>query len=160
MEKDIFKKLKKITPDPEYARRSRLLIVGRETERAVHDLKSFVFSLVKSGSALAMTAALLFLLLGSFSIWKIFSPASTALLDPTSLKAEAQAIDIQIQLTNIAYQEPNLSNETSGPALAPSVKSVQVSKEAKKEAENLGLSAATSSQNRISIDQALDSLSQ
>jgi len=150
-------------------RNSRRLIIGEEAPyRAsfpVFTMRGFLANLAKSGSAIALSAALLFLLVGSFSLWRIFVPQGTALIDPAGLRAEAQAIDIQIELSNLAYHEPAaaLSNETSSPFMAMTAPraavSPDVSKEAQTEAENLGIVPPSSSTATTSINDALDELS-
>lgn len=163
---EVFKKLKKIEPNVSYTRKSRQLIMSQEKNaRPVFSLKHFAVNLFQSGSAIAMTAVLLFLVFGSFSLWKIFSPANPLAVELTGLQAEARAIDIQIQLTNIAYHEPALlENKTS---TAPFARKATPAKDVsgvlnpktEQEAKNLGLTP-TGSSTSVLINEALDKLSQ
>lgn len=161
---ELLKKLKKLEPDAGYARKSRHLIMSRRESAPREFLFGhFVSSIFQSGSAIVMTAMVLFLVFGSFSLWKLLSPGSPVAIDLAGLQAEAQAIDIQIQLANVAYREPDsLQNKTSTvpfadeatpsnnvpPALGP---------QAEEEAKNLGLAPAGSSTGAL-IDEALDIL--
>ena len=161
----LLQKIKTVAPDSNYTAQSRMLIVG-ETPRALpaFGVKEIFFNILNSGSAIALAAVLLLLAAGSFSLIKFFAPATTALLDPAGLRAGAQAIDIQIELANIAYQEPTLISETSSAPFAAKAKAVapkrnNIGKELGSEAEKLGLLSPASSTSRISIDDALDALS-
>ena len=70
---------------------------------------------LQSGSAIALTGALLFLLIGGFSIARFLETSGG--LDPYSLRAEAEAIDIQIQLAQLAYDAP--ASEVKAGELGP-----------------------------------------
>ena len=163
---EVLKKLKRIEANADYTRKSRRLIISREKNAwPVFSLKHFAASIFQSGSAIAMTAILLFLVFGSFSLWKIFSPTNRIAIELTGLQAEAQAIDIQIQLTNVAYHEPTLlENKTStAPFARPVVPAKNISgaldQIVEQEAKNLGLTP-TGSSTGILINEALDKLSQ
>ena len=172
---ELLKKLKNLKAHPDYTRKSRQLIMSQEKNawpapynlsearqrRPGFSLKHFAANLFQSGSAIAMTAMLLFLVFGSFSLWKIFSPANPIAIELTGLQAEAQAIDIQIQLTNIAYQEPiALENKTSTvPFAHPKPVSVVLDPKVEQEAKNLGLTP-TGSSTSVLINEALDNLAE
>jgi len=97
---EILKKLKEIVPDRYYAERSRTQILATERPRRLSPWRIFAESL-EAGSAMVLAGALLVLILGGFSGINVLNIAS---LNPTSLKAEADAIDMQIQLTDLSYQ--------------------------------------------------------
>lgn len=63
---------------------------------------------VESAATLALAGLCLFLVFAGFSVWKSFSPLGIAQLDLASLRAEAQAIDIQIRLSGLHYEESTL----------------------------------------------------
>jgi hypothetical protein len=98
------------------------------------------------------------LLVGGFSTWKFLSPLHVESLDPAGLRAEAHAIDIQIQLADIAYPEPQA--ETTA-AIAPAKARAAA---VKKLAVELGvepaatLSATSSEPEPATLDEALDAL--
>jgi hypothetical protein len=110
------------------------------------------------------------LLIGTFTLGNIFSSSVATNLDPVGLKAEAQAVDIQLQLTDISYIEPihqALAETTTSLAHTTHAK---VDHEAIQKAQDLGLpisagvassSLASSSEDKpLTIDQILDALSQ
>lgn len=106
---DIFKQFQRIVPDNDYAKRSRarLVIFARETPvsspyRFLPSLRRVIWTL-ESGFAIALTGFLLVLALGGFSFLR--KPVGVAGLDPAGLRAEAEAIDIQIQLSDLNYSE-------------------------------------------------------
>lgn len=161
---EILKKLKKIEANAEYTRKSRQIIMSQERNVwPVFSLKHFAVNIFQSGSAIAMTAMVLLLIFGSFSLWKIFSRGNPIAIELTGLQAEAQAIDIQIQLTNIAYHEPVLlENKTSTvPFARPATPANNVSgildPRVEQEAKNLGLTP-TGSSTSVLINEALDNL--
>lgn len=169
----LLQKIKMIAPDQDYTARSRMCILAepRVEQEApagrVFGVRQVIFGIFNSGSAIVLTAALLLLVAGGFSFLKFFAPATTAFLDPAGLRAEAQAIDIQVQLADIVYREPivnpaNLANQTTTPAMPPkpSAKAPGVIQQARNEAEQLGLVPPATSTPKISIDEALDKLSQ
>ncbi len=97
---EILKKLKEIAPERYYTERSRAQILSTEQPRRLSPWKIFAESL-EAGSAMVLAGALLILILGGFSGINVLNIAS---LNPTSLKAEADAIDMQIELTDLSYQ--------------------------------------------------------
>lgn len=136
------KQLNKITPDPEYALKTRARILI--TPQKVHVLvwSTFVNSL-RSGSVVTIALLVLVVIGGGASLMKYLE--SSALSSPT-LKAEAQAIDMQIELTNVNYK--------SLPSFAPlSVKRDAIASKDKDKGGN-----ATSS--AMNIDEALNALTQ
>lgn len=139
-------KLNTIVPRAEYTKRSRGLLVGssfRIEKDAFRPWHLFLHG-IQFGSALALVGLLFLLISGSFSAWQSASPFRLSSLDPAGLRAEAEAVDIQLQLTGIAYREP--ARQTTAP---------MANAEAQKQAEGLGIHDATSS---ISLDEALDEL--
>ena len=153
---ELLKKLKMIEPDREYKERSRrVLFAGYETNVARPTTAwQFILQNLQAGSGIALAGILILLIAGSVAT-SSFSPVQLKSLDPVSLRAEADAIDIQIQLTSIAY-EPGV-NDTSTPAVVlPKKAGLQGS--AKKAAQDLGLPADSTPS--MTIDDALLQLSQ
>ena len=106
----LLKKLKSITADAEYTRRSRELLCGIEQKEilAPRNFRSFVTHMFQFGSAIALAGFLILLVIGGFTFGNFFSPFRLGSLDPKSLRVEAEAIDIQIQLTNLGYEGERL----------------------------------------------------
>ncbi|HEY4525904.1 MAG TPA: hypothetical protein VJL32_02295 [Candidatus Paceibacterota bacterium] len=159
---DILKKFKQMNPDADYTKRSRSFIV--ETPFVVASpltspWRAFMQSL-QFGSAIALVGATVILIVGGFSSWKFLSPFRMANLDIATLRAEAEAVSMQVELTDINYREnnkPPASASVSTPATATTKK--VVSPQISAAAEELGLTPATSSES-LSIEEALDKLSE
>ncbi|RJQ28902.1 hypothetical protein C4571_02580 [Candidatus Parcubacteria bacterium] len=109
----IIQKLKYIEAEADYTARSRRFILSISADREPKNFWELFLHTAQVGAAVALTGLLIFLILGGFSGWKSLSPLRLSSLDPASLKAEAQAIDIQIRLTNLQYQEPLSASEST-----------------------------------------------
>lgn len=154
---DLLKNLKEILPDADYARRSRHLVLSSKGEvfRPI-SVRQFFLQIAQTGPALALAVVLLLLIAGGVSTSNYFSPITLSSLDPVSLRAEADAIDIQIQLMNIGYAEPQNAETTS--TVAESAK-INIKNQITGIVETLGIAslAPTSS---LTIDEALSKLAQ
>lgn len=162
---ELLKKLKNIKPDSDYSRKSRMVVLSCKENRLPifsFSLKEIASGVLHSGWAMALTAIFLFLTIGSFSVLKILSPATTAVVDLTGLKAEAQAIDAQIELTNVVYNASvGIENKTSTSSII--LRETKSPKAATKQAgDEVRSNAADSTENvpaQQTIDSALDILS-
>ena len=154
-------------PNSDYTRRSRLLIVGAE---APAPQKLSIMRMLRQsfqyGSSIVVTAAVVLLLLGGFSLLHTFSPLSKlSSLDTAALQAEAQAVDMQIQLTNLNYSEPAQVTTTVVSSVPPpaTIKKISQAKElmepTSSPATTITLSPASDTPD-IGIDEALQKLSQ
>src|SRR3989344_3677940 len=157
---DILKKFKQMNPDADYTKRSRSFIV--ETPFVVASpltspWRVFMQSL-QFGSAIALVGATVILIVGGFSSWKFLSPFRMANLDIATLRAEAEAVSIQVELTDINYRENNKPPASASASTTATTKKV-VSPQISAAAEELGLTPATSSES-LSIEEALDKLSE
>ncbi len=155
---DIFKSLqnlKAIEPEKDFTIKSRSLILGENRGVGVM-LWGIILRNVELGASMALVGLLIFMILGGFSAWNFFAPLQITNLDPSSLKAEAQAIDIQIQLTNLNYAEGTaLTTKVSESTVAqPSPKKVKDQAQSGEKSTPSGNSSAP-----ISIDEALQELS-
>lgn len=109
----------------------------------------FVFRIVETGAAFALAGLFVVLITGGFFGLTI-SPVRFSAIDPKALRAEAQIVDAQIDLTKLNYSEPTLIAEsTQKLAIALGGKSGVVK----------ASSTANASSSAISIDQALEALS-
>jgi len=106
------RQLHDIEPDRARVRVSRArLLAALAAPRAQRlTFRAFAAGLFRSGSAMALTGFLLLMMFGGFSLWKLIGPV-TGLDD--SLNAEAQAIDIQIHLADLHYQENGLGRSAA-----------------------------------------------
>ncbi len=165
----LLRQLQSIKPDADCARRSRHAILGTSTRNTpvFPYLVRWVVQGFQAGSSVVLAILLFIVVVGGFSVWSAITPFNLASLDPKSLRAEAEAVDIQIQLAQIAYSEPARLAETTTPTMAmPLAPSSPIKKgvkeEALKQAKDLGLTPATSSEEiaPIGIDEALEGLAE
>ncbi len=105
MEEKILEQLKKlqaIQADKRFTERSRAMLIGTRRPLRVWDI---ILKNIELGASVALAGILIIIIFGGFSAWKFLSPLKLSNLDTTGLKAEAQAIDMQIDLTNLNYNE-------------------------------------------------------
>lgn len=104
---DLFKnlkKLQKIEPDVSYAAKSKQIVLSEKPKFLSSSVAwQLIRQSLESGLSVALVGVLLVLLLGGFSVFKSLTPLQTQNFDPSSLVAEAQNIDIQIQLADLQY---------------------------------------------------------
>lgn len=160
---EILKKFKQINPDADYTKRSRSFIVQTPFVVAppiTSPWRAFMQSL-QFGSAIALVGATVILIVGGFSSWRSLSPFRIASLDIAALQAEAEAVNMQVELTDINYRENNKSLSASSNPVSTSLMATRktVSAKISEAAEQMGLSPATSSES-ISIEEALQKLSE
>lgn len=170
---ELLKQLKKeIKPDPNYVLNSRnqLLnelnspIFGFKTKiKILQTIYSFVYSFV-------LTFGVLVFIISGFVLFKNIIP-KFSVLNPEAIKAEADAIDFQIQLSKIIYNTPEKSSLILNSALNKNLnQNLIVSKNQKEIIFNSStISSSTSSSSpeslnqnsstAISIDEVLDYLS-
>lgn len=153
----LLKQLKNIEPDAEYRRRSRAQILAstRASQSLPLNILDFLVRGLEIGSAIAVTSFILILILGGFG-GRGAPPHGFSPLNLDSLKAEAEAIDIQIELTNLQYLEGTLG--------APLLKKVQEAAETlvpqTPAGEEKRVDDAPDSQEPVTIEEALKRLSQ
>ena len=104
----LLKQLNKIEPDPEYTRRSKLAILGLPENNQKRTAWGLVWSSIRFSTGAMVTGLVIVLIFVAFSAIKFSSPTPLAALDPITLRAEAEAIDIQIQLATLGYENPTL----------------------------------------------------
>jgi hypothetical protein len=153
MKHEIFKQLKEIAPDPGYSARAKghiLMSVPLPVRGASWRIFAEFFS--EHRLRVAVIAIALVLFAGGFSVVQLLNPFKVSPLDPSRLKVEADAIDIQLQIANVGYEAPANGPESTQALPHPA----RVSKPAAKSDSSV---AATSSPD-IGIDDALNLLAQ
>jgi hypothetical protein len=165
----ILKQLRHIEPDEAYSLRSRSVLMATlpSDERPTFTAWQVITHSLQFGSAVAMAGMLLVLVLGGFSTWRFLSPFRLTSLDPAGLRAEAQAVDVQLEMTKLNYTpapaaagiapmavaEPETPDQTEAKAPAKA--------QAQAEAKDLGLVAATTSTNdEVGVDDMLSELAE
>ncbi len=104
---ELLKQFKKIEPDTAFTETSRRAILAHEPVAPIAhgwSAQRTLWKIFETGAAVALTGFFVLLITGAFSGTR-FSPVQYSALDPQSLHAEAQAIDIQVQLANVNYAE-------------------------------------------------------
>lgn len=100
----LLQKGKEIAPSDEFVERSHRMIIGSPQLR--HSLQSLIrreiLENLKFGASLALAAALVLVVFGSFSYWGNLYGGSQA-LNEERLREEAKNIDFQIQLSETTY---------------------------------------------------------
>lgn len=165
---DIFselKKLKTIKSNLDYAKRSRLAVLASaQSEPRPSVFHSVFMSSLKYGSALVLTTVMFAIILGGLSLSRTGEELATG-LDLRSLRAEAQAIDIQIRLSNLGYDEfqvnPDLMllDDKSGPVFG-NVDSDKSPKETSGKGVDEAVSESNSSTESLTIEDVLEKLAQ
>lgn len=115
---EILKMLRAIEPDHEYLKNSRRFIVGTPKQRMSPSLTlwQILAQSFQVGGTIVLAGLLLIMMFGGFSMGKFLTPFRISSLNPEGLRAEADAIDIQIQLTDLDYPQNQillLSSETT-----------------------------------------------
>jgi len=115
----------------------------------------------------ALVGFFIFVLAGSFPPTRSIAPIQYAVIDPQGLHAEAQAIDIQIQLANIGYPQVTSTIATGSAIATPAALNnafvralgTQSTSSASTPAAEMEGSTSTASTTALSVDQALQQLS-
>ncbi len=163
---DILKQFKNIQPDVDFSRRSRaeVLLSLQDKRRTMRGVFAFLH-VIETGAAVALAGFFILILTGSFSPTRSIAPIQYAVIDPAGLHAEAQAIDIQIQLANIKYPQV-ASTAAASAALTKAFTTVLGTSAASSSAAvatsttDASTSAAAASTTTLSVDQALQQLTQ
>jgi len=157
---NLLKQLKNIEPDRTRAEESKFIILNENPtppKTGIFRVWQLTLRSMETGSAIALAGVVLILILGGFGKIQTFSPLNLSGLDHAGLRAEAEAIDAQIQLTNLIYQEPaEISVLNSTPSLAEKEAVSPKTESAVVETPT----EASSSLPEIGIDEALDILAE
>lgn len=166
---DILKQFKNIVPEDGYAEKSKRAILAAPQAMAVRDRGIMIFlRSLETGVALVFAGFFILLATGSFSGTKYLAPVQYSVIDPNGLHAEAQAIDIQIQLANLEYSAVASTSESTTATAAGNTKAMMraltlkgTGKANVSAASSTGANASsTPAPAPLSVDQALQALSQ
>ncbi len=169
---DTLKQFKNIEPDAEFSRRSRrdILLSPQTERRSMRGVFAFLH-LLETGAAVVLAGFFILILTGSFPAARSIAPIQYSVIDPQGLHAEAQAIDMQIRLADIEYPQVTSTAGAATPmtsaaltnafaatlgvqSTTPSTSTPAVT------AGAAGSSTSTASTTALSVDQALQQLSQ
>ena len=103
---DLLKQFKNIEPDAEFSQHSRTeILLSPQPERRTLGSVFTVLRMIETGAAVAAVGFFIFIVTVSFAPTRSLAPVQYAVIDPAGLHAEAQAIDMQIQLADIVYPQ-------------------------------------------------------
>jgi hypothetical protein len=166
---ETLKQFKKIGSDATRSAISKRAILAQTPlePRVVWGIRRSLAAIFETGFAVALMVFLILIIVGKFPGQSSVAPVQLSVINPTTLKAEAQAVDIQIQLAQIAYTETTSTAESTPettaaiaarqPTLAAAAMSAATSSVS---AGATASSTGNASSTTISIDQALQELSQ
>jgi hypothetical protein len=151
---ELLKQLNKIKPDKNYVLMSKEKILKHQEQNEAFEIKAslnpsrLIFRLSYS---LAITFSAFIIIFGAILFFKSFTPKLEA-LNPQAIKAEADAIDFQIQLSKIIYnaKENNSKNILLKKITATNTEESKTIIEA---------SSTETSTNPVSVEDVLDILS-
>ncbi len=153
------KQLKKITPDPAFTATSKRALLALEpaapAARGILRVRATILKIVETGVAVALTGFFVLLLTGAFSGTGL-APQYAA-VNPDALRAEARAIDIQIQLANLNYAATSPQSTLPALQLATTTKGGTTTISITVTPAGPATSTATTT---VTIDQALQGLAQ
>ncbi|HEX4104200.1 MAG TPA: hypothetical protein VHZ04_01835 [Candidatus Paceibacterota bacterium] len=170
---EILKQFKNIEPDASYSATSKRAILAVEpgATRKPWTVRRTILTIVETGVAVALTVFFIFIVLGGLPGSEL-APMKYSAIDPSSLHAEAEAIDMQIELAQLNYSEPaaestapitsvSVSSSTAG-ATTPATASLFASSTAINGVPGAGASssATSSATTTVTLDQALQALGQ
>jgi hypothetical protein len=170
---ETIKQFRNILPDPGFTEKSKRMILAtpQQEERSMGMRGVLIFlHTIETGAALALVGFFILLVTGSFSGTKYLAPVQYSVIDPGGLHAEADAIDMQIQLANISYAEVSSTAAESTTAMiggtgmaghSLTVKDTTPSAALGTGTADIGIGAASSTgSSTLSVNQALEQLSQ
>ncbi|MGC8775713.1 MAG: hypothetical protein ACP5QN_00110 [Minisyncoccia bacterium] len=156
---ELLKQLKKdIKPDKNFALSLRAKLLT-ELNQPVFVWQPKKIKILQTIYSFGLTFAVLVIILFAFSLFHFLTPKLGA-LNPEAIKAEADAIDFQIQLSNLIYKAPDQSNIILNPSLNKDIKKeLSTSKTQSSSSLSNENTSSSSSSTSLSVDEALDYLS-
>jgi hypothetical protein len=167
---ETLKQFKSIQPDPAYKETSKRAILATLPKESRSAWRT-IAAIFETGIAVALTVFFVLVITGKIpgaSIIAPVSPAQFSVINPESLRAEARAVDIQIQLTNISYPEASTTLASTQPMMA--TKALKISPLLTSKISPISTSTDTTntesasstpaSSTQVSVDEALEALTQ
>ena len=115
---ETLKQFKNISSDPAYREKSKRAILAT-LPREPWSMWRLVTRITETGIAVALAVFFILIIAGRFPSIPYVAPVQFSVIDPQTLRAEAQAVDIQIQLANVAYQQPVTAAATTTSETTP-----------------------------------------
>jgi hypothetical protein len=167
---DILKQFKNIEPDPNFTEKSKRMILATPQTSPALTTRGIrmIFRVIETSAAVVLVGFFILLITGGFQNSRL-SPVQYSVIDPQGLHAEAQAVEMQIELANINYPESSAAPESTSPTAATGGNSATSSELSAAIATSTassspvvnasGTASSTATTSTISIDQALQELS-
>lgn len=135
---ETLREFKKVEPDSSFTEKSKRAILA--TQQNIPSTSPFrgVLRFIETGAAVVLAGFFIILITGAFSNSGSIVPVQYSVINPAALNAEAQAIDVQIQLAHVSYAE-------GAPKVAPAVGSTPFAAAATSSALSTSMTAVTSS---------------
>src|SRR5258708_6377536 len=117
---ETLKQFKQIQPDAAYTAISKRAILAT-TPRESWSAKRILIAVIETGLALGLDGFFILIATGQFFgvATPYVPPVQLSVITPDTLHAEAQAIDMQIELAKLSYQESTTTARVSTPKLTP-----------------------------------------
>lgn len=173
---ETLKQFKKIAPDAAYSEKSKRIVLAT-LPRERWTIRRGLLHIFETGIAVALAVFFIFVVTGQIAntpYVKNVEPVQFSVINPETLKAEAQAVDMQIQLAEVAYAVPTSTPNESTAQTATGTTSATQSGFAAAVLRAVGANGANTSSSSttgvagsstatssavVSVDQALNALS-
>jgi hypothetical protein len=162
---ETLKQFKNIEPDSAYKEKSKRMVLA--TERvAVAPRRGLSFgrsiaAILETGIAVALSVFFILVVSGRVTNAPYLSPAQFSVINPDTLQAEAQAIDIQIELAQVAYTIGSSTAESTPQvtaALLAKKPSLLMAPAASPQMSSTTDAASSTASSSLSVDDALRAL--
>jgi hypothetical protein len=109
---ELLKQFKKIEPSASFTETSKRAILAT-IPREKFSVRRIFAGIFETGVAVALGVFFIMAIAGQFSSSPEIAPIQLSVMDPQALHAEAQAVDMQIQLVKLSYQESTTTPSTA-----------------------------------------------
>jgi len=158
---ETLRQFKTIEPDSSFAEKSKRAILAypQNIPPMTSPFRS-VLQFIETGAAVTLAGFFIILITGVLSDSTSIAPVQYSVIDPAGLHAEAQAIDMQIELAKVAYTEGVTTVAVSGfvASAKPATSSSLTASITAATSSISAVSSSTATSTSISVDQALSQL--
>jgi hypothetical protein len=158
---EILKQFKTIASDPVAREISKRAILAT-TPKQHFGFRRILAGVFETGVAVALSVFFIMVIAGQFSNLPV-APVQLSVINPDTLRAEAQAIDIQIELAKLSYEETTTTIASTVPMIAtikPKAVMTPLATKTKPTQTTVASSSSMEPTSTLSVDQALEQLSQ
>jgi len=168
---ETLQRFKNIESDPASRERSKRAILAQlPHERGLRwNVRRTLVAVFQTGIGVALTVFFILIIVGKFPGQSSVDPIQLSVINPETLRAEAQAVDMQIQLAQIDYEIASTTPESTAPTTAaltakkPMMTILTTASDTASSTSPAGTSASssgTAASSTLSVDQALQELAQ